>query len=179
MTRKQLLHVGIRAADRVFVSFGPGRLRRKTSPTLMLRATTAAKAAILAKAPGTSDRQAEILAKRAARLADQLVWRKIGDGSPAWAHRVGRSSEKEKIVYGVFPHATWDNAAEKVVLTGGGYVVRDGPRYGVPYSRMKPVKEYSRRSAADKLSDKLTYGTPPRSRSFEGRRKATARRASR
>lgn len=45
----------------------------------------------------------------------------------------------------------------EVVLTGGGYVVRELSA-AVPYSRMTPVRTYRHRTHAERLSDKLTYG---------------------
>lgn len=59
--------------------------------------------------------------------------------------------------WGVYPHAEWDQAAGAPRLTGGGYVVREMTN-AVPYARMTPVRTYASKSAADKLSNKLTYG---------------------
>ena len=65
-------------------------------------------------------------------------------------------------MYGVFPHAIWriTNHATGdgvIELTNGGYVVREISA-AVPYGRMQPIRVYTRRDAADRLSDKLTYG---------------------
>lgn len=65
-------------------------------------------------------------------------------------------------LYGVFPHAEWqvsnpETNDGQAVPTGRGFVVRTISN-AVPYARMTPVRTFKRKSAADKLSDKLTFG---------------------
>lgn len=65
-------------------------------------------------------------------------------------------------MYGVYPHAVWhvtDHATGdgEPLETGGGFVVRE-VSCAVPYGRMRPIRTYKRRAAAEKLADRLTFG---------------------
>lgn len=64
--------------------------------------------------------------------------------------------------FGVYVHATFTVSAAGVATIwenpAGGYVVREVTP-GLPYGRMTPVKIYKIRAAAERLADKLTFGT--------------------
>jgi hypothetical protein len=63
--------------------------------------------------------------------------------------------------WGVFPHAEWVHTENggRVQETGRGFVARPIEGHYVPYMRMTPVRVFKRKSDADKLADKLTFGS--------------------